>query len=296
MRQCERCGRITGGGEHNCPSWSDEEIDILKNRYEKVGSNIPELKEQGRTTRAIRAKARKLGLSFLNPEPIEKVKEMYKSGMTQREIAEKLGVGQSTIAERLGKTEIEARHRYNPNLSWTPILSYILGVMDGDGTTYQKDYLASLVVADEGFARKFRRKLGQIGLKPSLRVDDKTKQRKNNKCKSTLYHVNVYSKQFFEWYEELDTKEKAKKLKENETCWNYLEGLYESDGTLLHNKNPSLTTTDDEMKELISEVLNFLSLQFSFWESQSRFYIQAESSERFFENIDCCIERRNPKW
>lgn len=168
------------------------------------------------------------------PLPTKEVlEELYiKQGLSQRQIAEKLGFCQQETGELLKKCGIPARPKFNllqPNLKPSPALAYILGVLKGDGNIYGDrqlgHYRITLEVTDPNFANSFYKALTEIGLHPFFR-----KRRKlTNRSRKLLVGVVAMSRVFYDWYENLPFSE-LEKIAEQFPL-DFIRGFYESEGT-----------------------------------------------------------------
>jgi len=119
--------------------------------------------------------------------------------------------------------------RVKPNLKPTPSLSYILGVLLGDGSCFHSKhgrYVIKLGATKKEFAESFKKALEKIGLKPSLSII-KAKNVKNG----ILYRVLAFSKVFYEWFRTLSLRDIHNLLTKNEMKREFIRGFYESEGT-----------------------------------------------------------------
>lgn len=113
-----------------------------------------------------------------------------------------------------------------PNLEHSPELSYILGVLKGDGSIYRTksahryDHIIQLCVKDKEFLLEFNRCLEQVFSRRVKIID----------CKNGFYKISIRSKSFYEWY---------KKTKEDELldisvmhAASFIRGVFDSEGSL----------------------------------------------------------------
>lgn len=239
-----------------CEPWSEKEEKILIESYLKVPKGKLLSLLPSRSWSAIKAKALKLGLTRLAEEyrKSERVKEKLRS------LAEK-----NTI---------------QVNFKEKNTLSYVLGVMDGDGF-HDKKHTIGLEVISKEFADKFYKALQKLNLRPGRGT------RKNRKLET----VWASSKQLIDWYELMNSGEREKWLKEEGDEWKYIEGRYESDGSIRSGGSPCICSTDEEELEFIYTLLSNLEIECS--KQKQMVYVYHSSKDEFFENITPIIKNRD---
>jgi len=95
-------------------------------------------------------------------------------GKSINQIAREQGVSWSTVWYHLRKNGIPIQKQLSkqyPSLEPSPELSYILGVIDGDGSMSSHNRI-ELEVKDKVFAEEFAHTLRIIGLRTNIRRDD----------------------------------------------------------------------------------------------------------------------------
>jgi len=230
-------------------SWSEKEIQYLKQSYKKVATDTIASK-LGRTVQAVHKKASRLKL--------KKDKRFY--------------------ATNINDPSIKSPPSQN--------LVYLLGVLKGDAsfTRGKKGmYPFQLTTKDKPFAKKVSRRLKDINLNPSLLQTGRG-----------YWEVTAYSVKLYEW---VNSKNIYSILNSGKRAYKFLEGLYESDGSLRYGEEPRFDSTDEETINLIKYLLENLGFSCVIGESEkSSFYVATKRGEgvRFFRNIDCCIKRRTP--
>lgn len=182
--------------------WTPKEVKLLKEKYPSKGSNIPVLLNKGRTKQAIACKASELGIQYLGKLTTELLDE---------------------CELEIGSEKIEA----------SPIICYILGVIVGDGCVTSRNRI-TLNVTDENFRDKFSRKLNEIGINTTKWVEEPSKGEIGSKGfqRRKRYHLQGISKDFCEWYRQLSVQDIVSCLFSKEKKFNFIEGAYESDGSL----------------------------------------------------------------
>lgn len=234
--------------------WSEEEQQILKEGYpdekEKLKKNLT-----NRTWNAIKLKAMDLGLS--------RDQEEYRHS---EEVREKL-------------KELTEENKIEINWDEKIIISYILGVLDGDGFTGNKGTLG-LETVSEDFAVKFSSSLSNVGFNSTLG------SRKGGK--SAVWASSI---DFQKWYDELSYQNKFEWLDENDGFWSYIEGAYYSDGDL-SLPSPRICSYDDKEKKFLKKILTKLGVECTI--QQNNVYVRMKSKEKFFDNVNPVYDKRTP--
>jgi|GEM_PF-574260 len=235
--------------------WSEDEEEILEENYlelsrEKLMSLLP-----NRSWDAIKSKAFKLGLCRTEEEyrKSEEVKARLKSYSRQNTI------------------EVDFQEKDK--------LSYILGVLDGDGF-HDGTYTIGLEVISEKFANKFYRALKSIGLNPGRGEREGDKET-----------VWASSKQLINWYEELGREEKLEWLLGEGDCYSYIEGRYESDGNMHPTGALRITSTDPKEIKFMEKLFSYLEIQPSI--QKENIWISKVDSEKFFEKVNPVIKDKS---
>ncbi len=234
--------------------WTEKEERILEENYkiapkEELLSFLP-----NRNWESIKLKALKMGLST----PFE---EHNKS---------------DEVIERL-KRNAKEREK-NVDFENTPTLSYVLGVVDGDGFHDRKGSVG-LETKSQKFADKFSGALESIGLNPG---------RGERRGKETVW---VASKKFVEWLMDFTYESKVEWLEQSGDIWKYIEGAYDSDGDF-SNSGPRICSYDENEKVFLKRILDIAGLEARI--HSNNVYVPASSRERFFANVNPVYERRKP--
>lgn len=233
--------------------WSKEEKQKLRENYrEKSKKEVMELLPD-RSWEAIKLKAMGLGLS----KPISEHRNSEQ------------------VAETLRKNSEE--NMIEINYDKIDHLSYIIGVIDGDGYHDNKGTIG-LEVKLKDFADKFKRSLEEIGFNSG---------RDQRRGRETVW---ASSTEFVEWLYGFNWETKFEWLKEEGDVWKYIEGAYDSDGDF-SNVSPRICSYDIEEKKFIHRILTeILGLDASI--QQNNVYVKASSRAEFFENVDPVYEKR----
>ncbi|MFB6076965.1 MAG: hypothetical protein ABEK12_02450 [Candidatus Nanohaloarchaea archaeon] len=229
--------------------WTDEDEQLLADRYgdadrEELASIFP-----GRTWNAIKLKAMKLDVSM-------SARQLQNSDEVARHLR--------SLA-RDSVLEIDhSKHKQ---------LSYILGVVDGDGFHNDTDTVG-LEVNSATFADKFADALGDIGLNPGRGC-------REERGRETVWAGSI---RLVEWLEDFTPASKRDWLLQHGTGWNYVEGLYESDGNLTGNGTARICSYDADAREFIATLLRELGITCSI--QQNNVYVFKTEAETFYGNID----------
>lgn len=197
-----------------------------------------------------------------------------------------------------------------PDLENTPTLSYILGVMLGDGCAYYNKhigYMIGLSVTAKEFAKSFMSALKKIGLNPSIRfVNPPSWRRQGRKPQWRVVCSNI---RFYKWLKGLtltDVKEIVLLSKENIRA--FIRGFYESEGSHFYGEIVSnyqytywvhrITIVNKERKllKLVRDGLNQLGVKAHLYGpyGQSKMYriniFKWDMATRFLELIQPCIK------
>lgn len=218
--------------------------DELKRLYmEKKMSTINISKAYNCNAETIRRRLYEYGIKRRYREikikiPAKELKKLYNQNkMSTLKLAKKYNCSQWTIRSNLLKNNIKLRgcsdflkwkapaNQINPNISNSPIISYVLGVILGDGWTYnyKHNYFVGLDSIDYVFCKSFFNSLKDIGLNPNIFL--------RKKCWRTV----ASSKIFYNWFKTLKFED-IKKLALNYPL-HFLRGIYESEGCLLINRD-----------------------------------------------------------
>jgi len=195
-------------------------------------------------------------------------------GKSINKIADEQGVGWSTVRKHLRKNDIPIQkhgtsNKQYPNLSPSPELAYILGVLDGDGYVSGCIQIA-LGVKDEVFAQEFANALQAIGLRAKVRKYDYWV--KNLKRQEHRWVCNVNSVVFVRWYKGLTQERKegiAKQFPEE-----YLKGMFESEGS--YNINPDgsayvwFSNFDYNLLLMVQRLLTMLGYESKIYKSRHK--------------------------
>jgi len=175
------------------------------------------------------------GISSTREYTDEELIDMYKTGLSTREVANKSTVGQSQVSRILNKHDINTRTHANTldqlNLDDEETYSYIISVLACDGSVYSSGnytYRAALNVIDYEFAKQFRDKCEEFGFHTYCQELNKEDGNHKDQMK-----VNISHKEFYEHWESLSPDDKKSIwLKNEDTMVAFLKGAYESEGSI----------------------------------------------------------------
>ena len=151
-----------------------------------------------------------------------------------------------------------------PNLNMTENLSYIVGLLKGDGCVYKNGrcYWICFDNTNKNLSRNIFRALEEIGLNPTLYGVRPS----NGIGKLKQYRVVANSKLFYNWYKGLSAKKLRELLDTKEKIVSFIRGFYEAEGGIYKSKNGTISVamynTDLELLKLIKSLLEKLGLHF----------------------------------
>jgi intein-encoded DNA endonuclease-like protein len=143
------------------------------------------------------------------------------------------------------------------DLSPSPTLAYILGVLKGDGNVnlfpdrgYRRPRIR-LKATSLRFVYSFHEALKKIGLNPHLRLA----KSKNSKWRDA-FESCAYSREFYEWYQRLTLDDIYELIKSNdEMVSQFIRGLYESEGSLSRHWLRVISNTNLNLVKLVQTLL-----------------------------------------
>jgi hypothetical protein len=190
------------------------------------------------------------------------------------------------------------------DLSPSPTLAYILGVLKGDGSCYlfsDRSYrrpAIKLKATSSAFVLSFYRALKKIGLNPYFGF-----LRSKNPRWRNCWYTHAYSKEFYEWYSKLSLDDIYELIKSNdEMVSQFIRGLYESEGSISKGGLRVITNTDLNLVKLVQTLLlskNFKTTivrdnypELKGWKTAYHLNLRGGKKEirRFLEYIKPCIK------
>jgi len=239
--------------------------------------------------------------------------EMYwKQGLSQCQIAEKLGVRRELISAWMKKLGISTRTKYKlveVKVTPSPELSYVLGVLKGDGYVVNDlkrgHYSVVLETVSLEFAKSFKYALQKLGFNPCLRL---RKNLNSPISKKRLWHVEAHSKLFINWYTRLNNMELSTIARMFPA--DFVRGFYESEGTyyrgidnrwkrlrgwVIPRKEIIIANKAKETIMLVKELLDGLGIPSSvYYVRQLSIYslhiMRQKAVDDFFDIIRPCIK------
>lgn len=176
----------------------------------------------------------------------------------------------ASAASRKGKipwNKGKASPKIKPKLLSSPELSYILGVMVGDGWTAiskRGHYCLGLHNSDKKFAEEFGENLKRIGLNPGCFTYV-------NKGWGTklMYRVYAYSRIAVEWYRQL-TLDKIEEIA-SEYSVEFIKGFFQSEGSKCSDY-VRVYNNDNKLLEMISRNAKHLGFDLHLYKYLSSSY------------------------
>lgn len=236
----------------------------------------------------------------------EKYLEREYQRLNIHEIMKHLSRSKSSIYNKAYKLEITKKT--DPNLSPSPVLAYILGVLKGDGwisntkrsgekKNYYR-YFVHLQVADLEFAQEFKESLIRLGLNPLLEKYYRKEWRQG-----FFWRVSAHSKKFVNWYKNLGI-ENIEKIAE-QYPESFVRGFYDSEGCLVkadRRRYIQFSNTDESTICLVRKLIGKIGFRVSlraYWRKHiakkeySLFILGGtKESKRFLSKINPSIQRK----
>jgi len=199
-------------------------------------------------------------------------KEHVEEGKSVNQIAEEQGVHWNTIRRHLRLNDIpiqKQRSKQYPNLEPSPELSYILGVIAGDGYVSGYDHIG-LGTKDYEFAKEFETALKAIELRAN--VEKRNSWIKNLQRPYHWWQCQANSTVFVCWYRGLTQEQKEGIVKQFPE--EYLKGMFESEGSYNIGTNGSVhvhfSNTDYELLLMVQRLLTMLGYDSNIYESRHK--------------------------
>jgi len=190
-------------------------------------------------------------------------------------------------SEETKKKISESRKRsfyVHPNLNSSPTLSYVLGVLKGDGFIARKrrGLVVGLHQEDESFAESFRNALEKLNLNPYQYSPPST----------NLIRVEANSKKFCKWYKGLGSGFKEIACEHPKE---FLKGFYESEG-LRGESEVAFRNTNKTLLRFVGELIGNLGFDFTITQKGTWLGIRGGAKEwnDFLKEIDPVI--RNERY
>jgi len=218
-------------------------------------------------------------------------------GKSIDQIAFEQGVAWQTIQRHLVKNDIPIQKsvigaKQYLNLEPSPTLSYILGVIDGDGSVHGNDRI-ELSVKDYAFAKEFETALKAIGLRANVIKDDYWK--KDLQRQARMWKCYAYSAVFVRWYKGLTQEQKEGIARQYPK--EYLKGMFESEGTYVIGPNGSVHVRffnfDYELLLVVQRLLTLLGYESKIYESKFKGYFTGQEVTEYTLNLLGSSEKKH---
>jgi len=173
-----------------------------------------------------------------------------------------------------------------PTFSDKNVLSYIIGVLEGDGSKAKGNERVTLNVKDKKFAEEFANALQKIGIRPKWGIY----QEKNG---TVMWRVFANSKILCEWYNALDVEKLV--LSSDNTIKMFLKGFFESEG-MFDSKRMRIHIYNSNLKRIgiTIKCLEKLGFKVSIDKAPTEYVIRilggAKEVKRFLHSIKPCIK------
>lgn len=237
----------------------------------------------------------------------QEIIDMYVSGLSQQDVADKSNIGQTQVYRILDKNDIESRSLCNSldelMLSDKPLFSYIVSVLTCDGSVFLSDtedytqYIVTLNAADYDFVRHYASEARRFGFNVYTYEIEKPGDNVRNQLVAKSNH-----KEFYEYWNDLTSSDKLSICSYNEEAKiQFLKGAYESEGSIW--ESPNLVVEISNEKDWVIEGIIQIGSEFGFdFKTKSRkktksghmekaFISERSEVKRFIHTIDPCIKQ-----
>jgi len=220
-----------------------------------------------------------------------------------KRVAKELDISRSTIEKWLSRGAKPRTYHYVPNLKPSPELSYMVGVLLGDGWVFKSGvrYMLGLEVADKAFSEGFERALMKLG----FHVGKQFIRSKNIREKD-MFVVYASSLFFYDWWQNFKSS-LVYNLRQlgynNEFMLAFIRGFYESEGSVSYpnkglHREIRIFNTCLEVSKIVKDFLQELGYHPYFYAQKYRekgiYYTvglsRKEETERFFDEVRPCIK------
>lgn len=233
--------------------------------------------------------------------------DMYISGLSQHEVAEKAEIGQTQVHRILDKNDIEVRSICNSidelKLSDKVLYSYITSVLACDGSVFKSDtdkytqYIVTLNAKDYDFVRQYAEKAREFGFYVYTYEIEKEGDNVSNQLTAKSHH-----KEFYQHWKSLTPDDKMSICRSSrEAKIQFLKGAYESEGSIWESPNlvVEISNEQDWVIECILESARDLGFDFGVKSRkptksgymEKAFLSTRSEVKRFIDTIDPCIKR-----
>lgn len=237
----------------------------------------------------------------------EEIIELYLSGLTQQEVADKSNIGQTQVHRILDKNDVEARPMCNSmdelELSDRPLYSYIVSVLSCDGSVFKSEsdswvqYIITLNAIDYEFVNHYADKAREFGF--HVYTNEIEKSREN--CKNQLV-ARSHHKEFYNHWESLSAKDKLSICTYNKKAKvQFLKGAYESEGSIWESPNLVLEISNEKDWIIKGIIESGKTLGFDFGTKSRKktksgymekaFLSDRTEVKRFIRTIEPCIKQ-----
>ena len=209
---------------------------------------------QTNTVNSVNAKrpsSAKKGLSFT----AEQLKQLHwREGLSLTQIGALYGVSCAAIEYWIKKLGLAGRSRVD-NLLFepSPALSYVLGVVLGDGCVYRLakgNYSIRLSVCDKVFAERFSESVSLLGFKPCKMIRTQSK----HEGWRDRWLSYFYSDAFGNWYAAMTLDKRIELGMKHPDA--FVRGFYEAEGTIVrHHGRLEITMSDTHADGLIIDAI-----------------------------------------
>jgi len=221
-----------------------------------------------------------------------KRKKLYEKGLSDGEIASKVGVTKETIyswRKRRGLVPNKKRGGQVLNISLKPTreLGYFCGLVMGDGCTRKNgsNYLIEIESTKEDIINIFYKSAKRLGMNPFKTGKEKTRTFPNGESRTDMmYRATACSRVFYDAFSPYDNGsfdwEFPEFLSTKESLWGFVGGLADAEGYLATGKKGIGILVNcrrglKQVKEILEKELRLVFGSLTFFEDRKgRFHLE----------------------
>jgi len=203
-----------------------------------------------------------------------------KYGWGKRRIAKALGLDPSLVGNWIRRGSKPFSRWNKPNLEPSPELSFVVGVILGDGSVYytSRRYNIRLDATDKSFVEEFSTCLAKVLKKEKpYRIQFKKPKGK----RSPVWVVQARSRMFYEWFKSGKWREVARRFPRE-----FLRGFYLSEGSFEINKHRNNTSAikiynkDLEKLRFVQEILKLCGFKSDIHKGHNAYFLHIHGGHK----------------
>lgn len=234
---------------------------------------------------------------------VKDIENLYwKQRLSLREIEKRIGLSDTAIYHLMKREGIPIRSKKEacgkqPNFSDKETLSYVVGVVMGDGSVRSGRGKVSLIQARKKFAMSFELAMRKLGVNTYTRM---RWRRDRNPNWSDLIEVWACSAKLARWIRNLSLEEFGAVVKSDGGCaCEFVRGMFESDGTNIFSTHRWCVEIVGKKRELLYLTYDLIQRfipysKFKIFKDKNECYrirsLDRVTNERFIRLVNPCIK------